>query len=83
MPRSSPIEWPAKARIAISMLVSWETWPEDLGTPSSHQRSNRGRFPEKAVFKKFGSKYTVYKIETPAYIPSIKMLSIDLLKRFT
>ncbi|MBI2087761.1 MAG: hypothetical protein HYT78_03345 [Deltaproteobacteria bacterium] len=34
------------------MLVSWETWPEDLGTPSSHQRSNRGRLPEKAVFKK-------------------------------
>lgn len=52
MPRGSPIEWPGKARIAISMLVSWETWPEDLGTPSSHQRSNRGRLPEKAVFKK-------------------------------
>lgn len=52
MPRSRPIEWPGKARIAISMLVSWETWPEDLGTPSSHQRSNRGRLPEKAVFKK-------------------------------
>jgi allantoinase len=52
MPRPRPIEWPGKARIAISMLVSWETWPEDLGTPSSHQRSNRGRLPEKAVFKK-------------------------------
>ncbi|MFQ5850618.1 MAG: polysaccharide deacetylase family protein [Candidatus Binatia bacterium] len=52
MPRRSPIEWPGKAKIAINLLVSWETWPEDLGTPSSHQRSNRGRLPEKAVFKK-------------------------------
>jgi peptidoglycan/xylan/chitin deacetylase (PgdA/CDA1 family) len=52
LPRRSPIEWPEGARIAISILLSWETWPDDLGSPGSHQRSNRGKLPDNAIFKK-------------------------------
>ena len=52
MPRRIPIKWPNEARIAVSLFVSWETWPDDLGTPNSHQRSNRGALPANAIFKK-------------------------------
>jgi len=44
-----PIKWPENARIALSFFVSWESWPDDLGTNASHQRSNRGRMPENAI----------------------------------
>lgn len=50
--RRSPILWPDNARIALLFCVSWETWPDDLGTNASHQRSNRGRMPENAIYKK-------------------------------
>lgn len=52
MQRRDPIKWPGGAKIALSFFVSWETWPEDLGTNASHQRSNRGRLPDNALFKK-------------------------------
>ena len=44
--RRKPIHWPDEARIALLFGVSWETWPDDLGTNASHQRSNRGKMPE-------------------------------------
>ena len=39
--RRKPVQWPDGARIALLFCVSWETWPDDLGTNASHQRSNR------------------------------------------
>jgi peptidoglycan/xylan/chitin deacetylase (PgdA/CDA1 family) len=51
MPRRAPIEWPHAARIALLFCVSWETWPDDLGTNASHQRTNRGRLPDNAIYK--------------------------------
>jgi allantoinase len=52
MQRRNSIKWPGGAKIALSFFVSWETWPEDLGTNSSHQRSNRGRLPDNALYKR-------------------------------
>ena len=49
--RSPPVRWPDKARIAIIPCVVMETWPEELGTPSSQQSELRkggfqnARFP--------------------------------------
>jgi len=52
-------------------FVSWESWPDDLGTNASHQRSNRGRMPENAIYKKdmgvvmdreFGDKCGIWRI---------------------
>ena len=69
--RRKPIHWPDNARIALLFCVSWETWPDDLGTNASHQRSNRGRMPENAIYKKdmgvvmdrqFGDKCGVWRI---------------------
>jgi allantoinase len=69
--RRKPIKWPNNARIALLFCVSWETWPDDLGTNASHQRSNRGRMPENAIYKKdmgvvmdrrFGDKCGVWRI---------------------
>jgi len=51
-PRRDPIKWPDGAKIALAFFVSWETWPDDLGTNASHQRSNRGRLPDNAIYKK-------------------------------
>ena len=48
--RRKPIKWPQNARIALVFCVSWETWPDDLGTNASHQRSNRGKMPENAIY---------------------------------
>ena len=51
--------------------MSWETWPDDLGTNASHQRSNRGRMPENAIYKRdmgvvmdrqFGDKCGIWRI---------------------
>jgi allantoinase len=51
--------------------VSWETWPDDLGTNASHQRSNRGKMPENAIYKRdmgvvmdrqFGEKCGIWRI---------------------
>lgn len=69
--RRKPIKWPNNARIALLFCVSWETWPDDLGTNASHQRSNRGRMPENAIYKRdmgvvmdrqFGDKCGVWRI---------------------
>ena len=71
MPRRKPIKWPESARIALSFCVSWESWPDDLGTNASHQRSNRGRMPENAIYKRdmgvvmdrqFGDKCGIWRI---------------------
>jgi allantoinase len=69
--RRKPIKWPDNARIALLFCVSWETWPDDLGTNASHQRSNRGKMPENAIYKKdmgvvmdrqFGDKCGIWRI---------------------
>ena len=69
--RRKPIHWPDSARIALVFCVSWETWPDDLGTNASHQRSNRGKMPENAIYKKdmgvvmdrqFGDKCGIWRI---------------------
>ena len=69
--RRKPIQWPDGARIALLFCVSWETWPDDLGTNASHQRSNRGKMPENAIYKKdmgvvldrqFGDKCGIWRI---------------------
>lgn len=69
--RRKPIKWPNNARIALLFCVSWETWPDDLGTNASHQRSNRGRMPENAIYKRdmgvvmdrqFGDKCGIWRI---------------------
>lgn len=71
MSRRNPIRWPDNARIALLFTVSWETWPDDLGTNASHQRSNRGRLPENAIHKRdmgvimdrqFGEKVGIWRI---------------------
>jgi len=71
VPRRKPIKWPENARIALSFFVSWESWPDDLGTNASHQRSNRGRMPENAIYKRdmgvvmdreFGDKCGIWRI---------------------
>ena len=69
--RRKPVQWPDGARIALLFCVSWETWPDDLGTNASHQRSNRGRMPENAIYKRdmgvvmdrqFGDKCGIWRI---------------------
>lgn len=69
--RRKPIKWPQNARIALVFCVSWETWPDDLGTNASHQRSNRGKMPENAIYtrdmgvvmdRQFGDKCGVWRI---------------------
>ena len=52
MPRPQPLKMPDGAKIALAFFVSWETWPDDLGTNASHQRSNRGRLPDNALHKR-------------------------------
>jgi len=69
--RRKPIRWKDGARIALLFGVSWETWPDDLGTNASHQRSNRGKMPENAIYKRdmgvvmdrqFGEKCGIWRI---------------------
>jgi peptidoglycan/xylan/chitin deacetylase (PgdA/CDA1 family) len=71
MPRRDPIKWPDDARLALLFCVSWETWPDDLGTNASHQRSNRGKLPDNAIYKRdmgvvmdrqFGDKCGIWRI---------------------
>jgi len=69
--RRNPVRWPEGARIALLFGVSWETWPDDLGTNASHQRTNRGKMPENAIYKRdmgvvmdrqFGEKCGIWRI---------------------
>src|ERR1700741_5431338 len=71
MPRRKRIAWPDGNRMALSFFVSWETGPDDLGTNASHQRSNRGKLPDNAVYKRdmgvvmdrqFGDKCGIWRI---------------------
>jgi allantoinase len=52
MSRRTPIEWPDKARIAVLPCVAFETWPDDIGTRDSLNRSHRQPFPADARFPK-------------------------------
>ena len=68
--KRSPIKWPDGARIAITPCVAFETWPEDLGGPSSMQHQNRRGLPKNALTRKdlgvitdreFGERVGVYR----------------------
>lgn len=50
MPRRSPIQWSDGARIAVIPCVAFETWPDDVGTPNSLNRSHRPPLPARARF---------------------------------
>ena len=52
MPRPQPIEWPNKAKIAVTFIVPWEVWPENFATRESHQRSSHRAPPANATFAK-------------------------------
>ena len=52
MPRPKPIEWPNKAKIAVTFIVPWEVWPENFATRESHQRSSHRAPPANAAFSK-------------------------------
>ena len=69
-PKRAPIKWPEGARIAITPCVAFETWPEDLGGPSSMQHQNRRGLPKNALTKKdlgtitdreFGERVGIYR----------------------
>lgn len=70
--------------IIVGFLLQWPTLITLIMAPILIWRYFRlGKAEEKTIFKKFGSRYTRYKNETPSYIPPLKILSTDLLKRFT
>jgi peptidoglycan/xylan/chitin deacetylase (PgdA/CDA1 family) len=52
VPRPQPIEWPNKAKIAVTFIVPWEVWPENFATRESHQRSSHRAPPANATFAK-------------------------------
>lgn len=69
--RRPPIRWPDNARIAVNFNVSFETWPDDLGTPHSIQGEKRWDWLNKAVFRKdlyeimkhqFGERDGIYRL---------------------
>ncbi len=69
--------------IIFGFLLQWPTLITLIMAPILIWRYYRlGQAEEKTVLSKFGSKYTQYKNVTPSYIPSLKMLSADLWKRF-
>jgi peptidoglycan/xylan/chitin deacetylase (PgdA/CDA1 family) len=47
---SSSWSWPEGKVLAIVPTITWETWPDDLGTPSSVQMSNRPPVPKDSVY---------------------------------
>lgn len=68
--------------IIVGFLLQWPTLITLIMTPILIWRYIRlGKDEEKAVSKKFGNKYAIYKKETPAYFPSVTALFGDLLKK--
>ncbi len=50
--RRKPIKWPNNARVALVTNVVMESWPDELGTPTSHQSDMRKGIGDDAKFKK-------------------------------
>jgi peptidoglycan/xylan/chitin deacetylase (PgdA/CDA1 family) len=46
---ATPFVWPEGRTVAVVPTITWETWPDDLGTPASHQITNRPPVPASAV----------------------------------
>lgn len=70
--------------IIAGFLFQWPTLITLFMAPILIIRYIRlGKEEEKAVAKKFGHEYALYKNETPAYIPSLKMMSAILVKKLT
>ncbi len=68
----------------IGFLLQWPTLITLLMAPILIWRYIRlGKEEEKAETKQFGRDYTLYKSATPAYIPSLKMLSEAVVKKLT
>jgi peptidoglycan/xylan/chitin deacetylase (PgdA/CDA1 family) len=47
----SDFRWPNGKVLALVPTITWETWPDDLGTPSSVQPTNRPPLPRDSVHK--------------------------------
>ncbi|MEK6614389.1 MAG: polysaccharide deacetylase family protein, partial [Candidatus Binatota bacterium] len=69
--RRKPIKWPNNARVAITTCIVTESWPEELGTPTSLQVEFRKGPPRDAKFKKdtasitdrqYGERVGVYRV---------------------
>ncbi|MBI3954934.1 isoprenylcysteine carboxylmethyltransferase family protein [Candidatus Gottesmanbacteria bacterium] len=61
--------------IIIGFLLQWPTLITLIMAPILIVRYIRlGKDEEKAVYKEFSNKYSVYKKETPAYFPTIRVL---------
>ena len=69
--RRQPIQWPDKACIAVLPCMVFETWPDELGTPTSLQSEFRKGVPANAPFAKdiasitdrqYGERVGVYRI---------------------
>lgn len=68
--------------IIVGFLLQWPTLITLIMAPILMIRYFQlGRSEEKIMNQKFGREYKEYKSTTPGYIPSIKMLSIALLKK--
>ena len=69
--RRKAIQWPNNARIAITTCIVTETWPDELGTPTSSQVEFRKGISKDARFKKdmasitdrqYGERVGVYRV---------------------
>ncbi|MBI4529566.1 MAG: polysaccharide deacetylase family protein [Deltaproteobacteria bacterium] len=69
--RRKPVKWPNNARVAITTCIVTESWPEDLGTPTSLQAEFRKGPPREAKFQKdtasitdrqYGERVGVYRV---------------------
>jgi peptidoglycan/xylan/chitin deacetylase (PgdA/CDA1 family) len=69
--RRKPIKWPDNARVAITTCIVTETWPDELGTPTSSQVEMRKNIPQTGRFKKdlasitdrqYGERVGVYRV---------------------
>lgn len=50
--------WPNGAHVAFAPTSAWETWPLDLGSPGSHQNTNRRPISSEARYRR--DLWTVY-----------------------
>lgn len=69
--RRDPIQWPGKARVAITTCIVLESWPDELGTAKSLQSEFRKGVPAEAKFKQdiasitdrqYGERVGVYRV---------------------
>lgn len=68
--------------IIIGFLLQWPTLITLIMAPILIVRYIRlGKEEENYVLKKFGSKYSVYKKDTPGYVPSLKILSFAIIRK--